>query len=175
MGFLLYKVDTTATGQQAWTHVRPLNLARPGGVLARWLQANDTVDLPWHWELSGEALIAALAPDVDAGSHAIAMDLNPGAFTGASLCHVSRIVGNSQADETDIVLVMRELSCCGPSCDAATLKAHFEIHGPSSGPELVESIGLSGGTRRGTYRWCAPMMNIGAAIIGSRCATPAHS
>jgi hypothetical protein len=165
MGFLLYHKEGTREAMR-YTLIRRLPVAGPHGALSVWMRSNAAAGLPFKWELSGERLVGALAPDVDATTHTVVMDMMPERLAGASLCHVKSLAGVTEADESDIVIVMRELSildlpACGPDvrqsflCDTGAITS-----------ELIESMGVSGGTKRGTYRWRAPKMNIGAAVCG---------
>ncbi len=172
MGFLLYRLDKTECATTC-TRVGALSLARPQGALARFLQAHAAEPLPWAWDLSGPMLISTLAPAADPSGHILVMDMDPGQFLGASLCQVVRIVGSSDADETDLVLVMHEVLREPQVKAAAELKASFPMPAAPLGPEMLESVGLAGGTRRGSYRWCSPKMNIGATIIGNHAASRA--
>jgi hypothetical protein len=167
MGFLLYNVEESG-GQACLTLVRKLKIIGVNGPLTQWLRSQGTSEPTLKWELSGERLIGALAPDVDPKTHRIVMDMMPERLAGASLCHVLSLAGQSEADETDMVIVMRELNLVTQPAYGTDIRHTFLCSLNEESSDLIESMGVTGGTRRGTYRWCAPRMNIGAAVYRAR-------
>ncbi len=164
MGFILYKVEQTGEGTR-YTMQNRISAAGQGGVMARYLKSCAGGQYcPLKWQLSGKSLVAAFAPDVDAEAHAVVMDMMPERLAGASLCLVRSLAGYSDVDESDLVIVMRELFMTSSPVKGVDPRQSFIAGDDSRTPDLVESIGISGGLERGTYRWCAPKMNIGAAI-----------
>jgi hypothetical protein len=167
MGFILYKVEKTDNAVE-YSMCRRLAVAGTSGALSKWLLGKTGEEDPFKWDLSGPALVAALAPDVDPASHAVVMDMMPERLSGASLCLVSSLAGFSEYDETDLIIVLRELSMHCATASSADPRLRFTVSGQGDAPDLIESIGLSGGTRKGTFRWCAPKMNIGAAVCQAK-------
>jgi hypothetical protein len=165
MGFLLYHTEGTIEAMRC-TLVRRLHVAGPSGVLSAWIAAKGAETVPFDWNLTGKSLVSALAPDVNSAEHTIVMDMMPEKLVGASLCHVTSIAGRSEADESDIVISMRELYMAQSPVSGMDPRLAFVCDLTAERPQLIESMGINGGTKRGAYRWCAPKMNIGAAVFG---------
>ena len=167
MGFLLYKKEGCCDSTR-YTLVRKMPMVGQSGALTTWLRSNSKATSPFSWELTGEKLVRAFAPDVAPATHTLVMDMMPEKLAGASLCNVVSIAGNSEHDETDIVIVMREISLVDMPAYGTDIRQSFICDSRVAVSDLIESIGISGGTRGGTYRWCAPKMNIGAAVYRAR-------
>jgi hypothetical protein len=174
MGFLLYNVEESG-GQACLTLVRKLKIIGETGPLTQWLRRQSASDSSLKWELSGERLVGALAPDVDPKTHRIVMDMMPERLAGASLCHVLSLAGQSETDQTDMVIVMREINLITPPAYGTDIRRAFLCSRNEESSDLIESMGVTGGTRRGTYRWCAPRMNIGATIYRAQPAALQHN
>ena len=167
MGFLLYH-RTGRKEAMRYTLVRKLTIVGQNGALSAWLKANGTRSLPFEWALSGEDLVRALAPDADPETHTIVMDMMPERLVGVSLCHVSSLAGKSEANESDIVIALRELYMAQTPVSGIDIRLAFLCDLSAETSELIESMGVAGGTKCGTYKWCAPKMNIGAAVFQKR-------
>jgi len=164
MGFLLYH----RTGQKEamrYTLVRKLCVVGQSGSLSAWMKAHASESLPFEWKLSGEKLVRALAPDVDPVEHTIVMDMMPERLAGASLCHVTSLAGSSESQESDIVIALRELYMAQTPVSGIDIRIAFICDLTAATPDLIESMGVAGGTKGGSYKWCAPKMNIGAAVF----------
>lgn len=164
MGFLLYRT-TGGRHAMSYTLVRKLVIVGKNGPLSTWLASKSGEAAPFSWKLAGADLVAALAPDVDPAGHAIVMDMMPERLAGASLCHVTSLAGQSEYDETTMAIALRELYMATIATDGTDPRLSFVCNLDTERPDLIETMGITGGTRRGTYRWCAPKMNIGAAIF----------
>lgn len=164
MGFLLYNRSGQKEAMR-YTLVRKLSIVGPNGALSLWLKAHSGESLPFEWKLYGEKLVRALAPDADPATHTIVMDMMPERLAGASLCHVTSLAGKSDSDSTDIVIAMRELYMAQTPVCGIDPRLAFICDLTASAPDLIESMGVAGGTKLGTYKWCAPKMNIGAAVF----------
>jgi len=163
MGFILYKVEKSSDKLE-YTMSRKLSLAGTNGALSKWMRTKRDEQTPYAWNLSGEALISALVPDVDPCTHAVVMDMMPERLAGASLCLVASLAGSTDVDESDIIIMMRELSMVSEITSPSDARESFTVDLKRKASDLIESIGISGGTKKGTYRWCPPKMNIGAAV-----------
>jgi hypothetical protein len=167
MGFILYKKEGSRDAMR-YTLVRHLSIVGKTGSFTAWLRSNAKKASPFQWELSGETLVNALAPDVDAATHAIVMDMMPEKLAGASLCNVVSLAGSSEFEETDLVISMREISLVEVPACGTDIRKSFVCDARNKTSGLIESMGVSGGIRGGSYRWCAPKMNIGAAVYQAR-------
>lgn len=148
-----------------YTLVRKLSVVGATGTLTSWLKSNAKESLPFEWNLTGENLVRALAPDADPATHTIVMDMMPERLAGASLCHVTSLAGSSDADESDIVIALRELYMAQKPLNGLDARLTFLCDLTAASSDLIESMGIAGGTKRGSYKWCPPRMNIGAAVF----------
>ena len=164
MGFILYKKEV-GSKSATFTRVRKLSLIGGEGAMTEWLRAQTDAELPMKWQLGGADLLKAMAPDLDPATHVVVLDMMPGRMAGVSLCEVAMFAGYSDSDETDMVVSMREISGM-----EAILPAGESFTAPlkQDEPGLIESLGITGGTKGGSYRWCAPKMNIGAAVCSPK-------
>lgn len=164
MGFLLYHRTGPKEAMQ-YTLVRKLCVVGANGTLTAWMRSKRNESLPFEWNLTGESLVRALAPDADPATHSVVMDMMPERLAGASLCHVTSIAGHSDSDESDIVIVLRELSMVQKPLNGLDARLAFLCDLTAATSELIESMGIAGGTKSGSYKWCPPRMNIGAAVF----------
>lgn len=162
MSFHLYTRTETSTGLR-YELAGDLKLSGSRGLLAGFLQAHASEETPWSWSIPASRLLEGMKSEPD--RYEILLDLSePG--EGPRILH--RLVGlrgSSGMEVTDLVLVLRPLNE-GP-CSANGGSA-VEVSLPLSQTEWLESLGLTGGTCRGAYRWSTPRMNIGAAIYPAR-------
>ncbi len=164
MGFLLYHRTGPKEAMQ-YTLVRKLSVVGTNGALTAWLRSKSNESLPYEWTLSGGNLVRALAPDADPATHSIVMDMMPERLAGASLCHVTSLAGQSDARESDIVIVLRELYMAQKPLNGLDARLAFLCDLTATTSDLIESMGIDGGTKGGSYKWCPPRMNIGAAVF----------
>jgi len=151
-----------------YTLVRKLSIIGREGPLSVWMRRQTGESPSFNWELTGAALVKVFAPEADPVSHTVVMDMMPEKLAGASLCHVVSIAGQSQYDESDIVIVMRELSMLEGQPFTSDIRSDFLCDEMAKTSDIIESMGVSGGTRSGSYKWCAPKMNIGATVFRAR-------
>jgi hypothetical protein len=164
MGFLLYR-RTGRNEAMQYFFVRKLSVVGKSGSLSTWLASKSAEATPFVWKLAGNALVAALAPDVDPDEHTVVIDMMPERLTVASLCHIMSLAGQSEADETVLVIALRELCISKIPDNGSDPRMAFVCDLSVKKPDLIETMGIIGGTRKGPYKWCSPKMNIGAAVF----------
>lgn len=162
MSFHHYQFLESADGSRTYSRGKAVCFTGKEGVFARFLQPNAEADTPFDWRMGPAELnkcTGAESPDTE-----LFFDMEPEGLFARSLCRVVRISGQSMDDETDMVLVMQPVFPPEASVENNQYKHSFTTPSTKGGKTALEAIGLTGGLRRGNYRWVAPKMNIGAAI-----------
>ncbi|KAF0094525.1 MAG: hypothetical protein E1N59_1830 [Puniceicoccaceae bacterium 5H] len=164
MAFWIYqRQDTTET--VSFRRQRMIRLSGEEGIIAGFLRFHAQADSPWSWELPAGPLRQLATPGTGWKETEVVIELKD-RTTG--VYHLHRIVGlhgHSDTRDTDLVLTLCSLY---QAKDRDALEA-FEVPLPMDERRMLEALGLTGGLSGGTFHWCAPKMNIGAAIM-----PPAH-
>lgn len=166
MSFALYRIENHID-TYSYTRIQSLCFTGKEGILARFLQANRGEDTPFAWNLSGPALITAVAPDVDPEAHEVILDMLPEGLVEACLYRVHGIQGSSDEDHTDLALNCQPLYQGRIRVAATEFKAAFHLPISNDRRQMLEALGLTGGLRSGNYFWTRPKMNLGAAIYSA--------
>lgn len=171
MSFWLYR-KSTSKDVCSFERVAEVRLTSPTGMLATFIKEHDEANSPVTWDLPDIELISRLVPGESPTSYALILDLLPEDVMHAQLHLLVAIRGSSDTDHTDLVLVCRPLFE-GRTPELSTdFKQSFSIPLPLDQREMIEALGLSGGTTGGRYFWAQPGMNIGAAVMPSRSSFP---
>ena len=159
MSFWLYHCEGTR-----YTQLGPVKLTGPGGVLARYLTRHKDVDTPFTWSLMNKELIPLIDAALDPEKHLIVLDMLPESLTEVSLHRVFAIQGSSEEDESDVVLACKILFQGAVNTAPSSFKETFACEPPADNRQMLEALGLTGGTVAGRYRWTRPKMDIGATV-----------
>jgi len=163
MAFWLY-----AKNGSTYERVQSIKLTGKGGALARFLQARAAEETPFTWELSPPALVELIAPSLDPATHEIVIDMLPEGLTEVSLYQITSLRGNSEYDESDLVMACKLLQQGPTPTSASEFKKRFVRNTPPSERQMVEAFHLTGGVATGSYYWSKPRMDIGAAICPAK-------
>lgn len=149
MNFGCFKREDTR-----FTFIEPLRMGGSQGIIAQHIALLQSDYNRIRWLASAQELLK-LKPIENADTIV---------FTNTGDAHLfyflESIVGISSEDETELVLRMRVMK--GSQDADGTIIAEAS---PESQRVLCESMILTGGYRRGTWKWCEPPMGIGAAIV----------
>lgn len=166
MPFYNYRFAETGS-TRTYERRSAVRLAGAEGILAQYLKTLDpgngeTVT----WGITGSELSALACACCDNPHRELFLDLYPEGLVEVCLHRVERIVGRSEDDWTDAVIVTRPILVGAGEEPACELREHFEIDTPFRGREAMEAFGIRGGYQKGTYKWTKAKMNIGAAVCG---------
>lgn len=166
MPFYNYRFSEN-NGMRAYCRGHEVKLTGTEGILARYLKSlpskgEDRVS----WALSGLQIAQLACPDCENTSKELFLDLYPEGFTEVALHRVERIVGVSEEDWTDAVIVTRPVLVGAVGGLAEETRKAFAVELPFPGREMMEAFGIQGGFAKGNYKWTKPKMNIGAAVCG---------
>ncbi|QYY35365.1 hypothetical protein [Ruficoccus sp. ZRK36] len=159
MSFWLYKCDGSN-----YTQLAPVKLTGPEGILARYLQSKSEENTPFTWSLLNKDIVALIDPELDASTHLVVLDMLPEHLVEVSLHRVYAIQGSSEEDTSDVVLACKILFQGLANKTSSTFKEAFECDPPADNRQMLEALGLSGGTAGGRYHWTKPKMDIGATV-----------
>lgn len=159
MGFYAYK-SISNNGSWDFVYKEPVKLSGSDGLIAKYVSGLTLEGETLLWNVSGKELMGA-----DEES-AIVFDACPGDESKVVLYQLLRVSGESFPDKTELLLHFRIL-IQRTGGDTKAMKKSISIPKEEKPIEMHEAIVLSGGYEKGDWKWRAPDMNIGAAVISS--------
>lgn len=111
------------------------------------------LNAPVAWKLTAEELLAG------EGTPGWLVFEAEDAGEGTTLQRVHSVTGLSRSDETEVLLTTEMIEPSGSSPSGGTAVE-------TTGKLFSEALRLTGGTEGGTWKWAAPVMQIGAAHVG---------
>ncbi len=159
MSFSLYH-----RSDKTYTRIQPITLTGADGLIARFLQSQSDVETPYAWDLTTEKLVELIDPSLCPNCHEIVLDMLPEEMIEVCLYKVTAIRGSSDLDESDLVLAFKVLFQGRTGVSSSEYKKEFTLENEGNNRQMLEAFRLTGGIQKGSYRWAAPKMNIGAAV-----------
>lgn len=160
MGFHLYKFENK-NGSADFVYKKALKLSGADGLVAKQVAGMPVKDESVLWNITGKQLVG----DMDEG--VVIFDSCPSDSDKVVLYQLMRISGESFPEKTEILLHFKILVNKQTQGKAKEIKQSFSISAEDKTPELHEAIVLTGGYEGGEWKWAAPDMNIGAAVVSS--------
>lgn len=164
MAFRIYN-RTPVLGGYRYQRQGAIKLAGPSGVIARYVGGLSSKQTDGGWKIPGADLPRLAGTPASSGNPVVLMDLGSSEPQAVCLYELMNICGSSRDTTTHLVLEFVVLIDEAVAGSPEDYRLDFTV--PVSRPKRVlnETLLLSGGTGGGTWRWGAPMMNIGATLV----------
>lgn len=164
MAFLIYN-RTPVLGGYRYQRQAPIKLAGSNGVIARYVGGLTSKQQEGGWKIPGPDLARLAGVPTGTANPVVLMDLGSSEPQAVCLYELLNICGSSR--DTTTHLVLEFLVLIDEAVGGAPEQYRLDFTVPLSRPRRVlnETLLLSGGTGGGTWRWGAPMMNIGATLV----------
>lgn len=160
MSFWLYERQGDSLAR--WNR---MDLAGPNGLLAKHIRKIAPDTMPFGWRCTAVDLVVGTDKEMNASNCEIVFDLSANENGSVCLYLIQSISGTSHAFHSDVILSCNLLFQGKLPMDADSFRSRIPIPEELTKVTTMEALGLSGGAMGGTFKWCKPKMEIGAAVI----------
>lgn len=153
MGFNIYRHEVLENLRESYSRPERVILSGITGPIAAYAQALYLATKRSEWHLSERELAALVRPGTDIRNTALLFEAGSDQPGHITLYRLVSIRGVSTDDTTEMIVHFKSILANHAPADLAQFRQQFTVPPSESYPDLYENLKLSGGTRRGTWRW----------------------
>lgn len=153
MGFNIYRHQVLENLRETYSQPERLILSGVTGPIAAYAQALYLATRRSQWDLSELELLALTKPGTNIQDMAVLFEAGSDQPGHITVYRLVAIHGISSDETTEMIFQFKSLIANHVTPDVVAFRKEFNTAPTESCPSIYENLKLSGGTKRGTWRW----------------------